>query len=185
MESMPVCVRACAVLLLGLVLASAALADAYPTVDVCQLMANPDAFDGKMITVRVAIAIGFEDFEMVASQCRRRAANGIWLEYARGPKHQPTTWCCGEIRSHDPIALKMDHNFHELDRYLRATRKQEPEYDVTVTLSGRFDSAPAVLCPDGKSLCAKEGGFGHFGVYTSRLVIESVADVSAVKREKE
>ncbi len=182
-EFMPTSVRACALWFLALALAAHAAADTYLNVDVCQLMANPDSFDNKLITVRVRIVIGIEDFEMAASDCQTLAANGIWLEYARGLK-QPTTWCCGDLRSSDPLAIKMDKNFRRLDHCLRARHNGEPMYDVTATLAGRFDSAPTAVCPDGKNLCPKEGGFGHFGAYTTRLVIESATDVSAVKHTK-
>jgi hypothetical protein len=80
--------------------------------------------------------------------------------------------------------MKMDHSFHELDRDLRQTKKGEPVYGVTATLAGRFDSAPVTACGDGTQLCPSQGGFGHFGAYGARLVIESVSDVAALKRSK-
>lgn len=171
----------CALLLFGIAFtARASAADTYSNVDVCQLMANPEQYDGKLITVRVKIDIGFEYFEMEASHCKGLAANPIWLEYARGLK-QPTTWCCGDTRSRDPLAIKKDKSFREFDRYLRANHNGHAVYHVTATLSGRFDSAPAALCPDAKHLCPKDGGFGHFGGYAARMVIESASDVSAIR----
>jgi hypothetical protein len=156
-------------------------ADAYLRPSVCDLLANPADFDGKMITVRAQIEIAHEIFVIDNPACPSQAIDSVWLEYARGPKRQPTTWCCGDLRSSDPIAVKMDKSFRDLDRYLRARVKGKTLYTITATLSGRFDSVETSTCPDGKHQCPTAGGFGHFGHFPARLVIESATDVSAAK----
>jgi hypothetical protein len=98
----------------------------------------------------------------------------IWLEYGRGPKRQPTIWCCGDLASRDPIAVVQDASFKKFDRYLTAKTGRKNSYEVTATLTGRLDTAAS---SDTSQRCA--GGFGHLGMACSRLVIQSVAEVVA------
>ena len=104
----------------------------------CELISAPDRFNGRLVTVRGHILIGFEDFRL------------------------------------DPMRVVMNNDLKKLDHYLTAQ-----SYDVTATLTGRFDAVETVLCPDGKSRCPKNGGFGHFGLASARIVFQSVSDVLA------
>jgi hypothetical protein len=79
--------------------------------------------------------------------CPQKVADGIWLEYGKGPKTQPTTWCCGDLRPGDQLGPIQDFAFRKFDSYLRAVRKGKPLYAVTATLSGRFDTVPTMTCP--------------------------------------
>src|SRR5207244_4811842 len=84
------------------------------------------------------------------------------------------------------LGVLQNSDFKKFDRFLTARSRtkgcHEGEcylYDVTATITGRFDAVDTVTCPDGKSQCARNGGFGHFGLYSACLVIQSVSDVVA------
>ena len=66
------------------------------TESVCQIVQHPEQFNTTM-TVAAPIKIAFEDFELSLAACDSRKIDAIWLEYGKGPKRQPTTWCCGDM----------------------------------------------------------------------------------------
>jgi hypothetical protein len=162
----------------------------FPT-PLCETAINPEAFNGTIVTIRGRIQIAFEDFELSAAVCKGHKIDGIWLEYGKGPKKQPTIWCCGDIAPRDAqVALIQDKEFHSFHRYLTAQRRTKGcyfgqcyLYSVTATLTGRLDAVPTLTCPAGTSQCPKQRGFGHFGMFSARLVIQSVPDVIAVPIE--
>ena len=152
---------------------------------VCELIRTPDHYNGKMVSIRGPILIAFEGFGVDTSHCEGNRID-VWLEYGSGPKRQPTTWCCGEMVPRDPLRVVQNNEFRKFHRYLTAQSRtsgcyegQCYLYDMTATLTGRFDAVETMTCPDGKSRCPKGGGFGHFGLSPSRIVIESVSDVVA------
>ena len=167
-------------LLLSLEIADSSLR-AADNVDVCEVLQHPQSFNGKMISIQTPIRIAFEDFEIDIPSCPQKVAGAIWLEYGKGPKTQPTTWCCGDLTPQDQLGLTQDSAFRKFDSYLRSVRKGKPLYAVSATLSGRFDTVPTTTCPDRVHQCPRDGGFGHLGVFASRLIIHSVSEVSAVK----
>jgi len=153
---------------------------------VCEVAANPFYFRDRMITLRGRIQIGFEDFEISAEHCAEGQINAIWLEYGRGPKRQPTVWCCGDMVPDDSLWLKQDSEFRRFHRDLTAKKKTKEcasrdcyRFDVTATLAGRFESVLTVICPDGKSVCPRGAGYGHLGTFSSRFVIHQVSDIDA------
>jgi hypothetical protein len=152
---------------------------------VCEIAQNPEQFSGTMVSLRHKIGISFEDFELSASDCIGRKIDAVWLEYGRGPHRQPTTWCCGDMVPRDPLILVENADFRRFNHYLTAQRKTRDcfegqcyLYDVTATLTGRFDLASPGQCKESNVCCGV--GFGHFGVFCGRLVIGSVSDVLAV-----
>jgi hypothetical protein len=169
--------------------ACAAMPDTAIHTTACELVNTPERFNNKIVTVRGRILIAFEDFRLDTAHCDDKNAGDVWLEYGRGPKKQPTTWCCGDMVPRDSLRLVEDRNFKTFHRYLTAESRRKGcheggcyLYEVTATLTGRFDAVDTVTCPDGRSLCPKHGGFGHFGSFSSRIVIGPVSDVKAVKR---
>jgi len=149
-------------------------AEPIPTTP-CELLQAPDRFNGRIVRVRGPVRIAFEYFELAAGDCAGRKIDQIWLEYGRGPKRQPTTWCCGDMVPRDRLALRQDAEFRKFDRYLTAGT------NVTATLTARFDAGKPEPCRGDaeRHCCMFTGGFGHFGAACSRLVIQSVADVVA------
>lgn len=152
------------------------------SVAVCQLLSTPDAFNGRIVSIRAVIALELEQFEIIGQNCPSTKVRDIWLEYGKGPKSQPTTWCCGDLAPRDPLGLVQDASFRQFDAYLRAQRQGKPKYRVTATLTGRFDSVPVRLCPDQQHYCPSGGGFGHLGVSAARLVIHRVSNVATALR---
>jgi hypothetical protein len=121
------------------------------------------------------VQIAFEDFELSAETCEGGKIDGIWLEYGRGPKKQPTIWCCGDLTPRDPLVLVQDNEFRRFHRLLTAKKRAGR---ITATLAGRFDSVETEPCPgDSKARCCGFGNFGHFGMACGRLVIQRVSDV--------
>jgi hypothetical protein len=168
----------------------AAIDEPFPS-PFCETAMDPDRFNGKIVTIRGRVKIAFEDFELSTTECKGREIDSIWLEYGKGPKKQPTIWCCGDLTPKDAqIVLIQNKEFRSFHRYLTAQRRTKGcyfgqcyLYSVTATLTGRLDAVPAVTCPVGTSQCPKQRGFGHFGMFTARLVIESVSDVVATALE--
>jgi hypothetical protein len=97
-------------------------------VDVCEVLQHPESFSGKMISIRTRIRIEFEDFEVDTPSCQKKVMGEIWLEYGKGPKTQPTTWCCGDLTPRDQLDLIQNSTFRIFDRYLRAVRKGKHLY---------------------------------------------------------
>ena len=143
---------------------------------VCEIVRSPALFNGKIITLRGPIQIAFENFGLSVSECTEKKMDYVWLEYGRGPKRQPTIWCCGDMVPRDSSVLLQDTEFRRFHHYITAEKKAKGchncyLYQVTATLTGRFDAVepePGVLC-----------GFGHLGMACGRLVILAISDVVA------
>ena len=152
-------------------------------VNLCDVVSAPAQLNGKIVTLRGRVQLGFEDFELSAADCDPKKT-GVWLEYGSGPKRQPTTWCCGDMVPRDPLAMVENDNFRRFHRYLTAQSRSKgctgqcPSYNVTATLTGRLDTVGSRACRDGRSQCC-DGGFGHLGAFCVRLVIQSVSNIDA------
>ncbi|MBZ2180915.1 MAG: carboxypeptidase-like regulatory domain-containing protein [Acidobacteriota bacterium] len=112
------------------------------------IASNPERFNGKMFRIQGRVGIAVQDFELLLSDCDRTTIDGIWLEYGRGAERQPIPWCCGDGIPRDPLTVLDNADFRKSHRYLTARRKTDDcdeaacyWYDVTATLSGRFDFA--------------------------------------------
>lgn len=159
--------------------------DANGNVGTCEILKHPQEFNGRIVTLRGVVSIGFENFRLSASGCEPAGMDGIWLEYGKGPKRQPTTWCCDAITRRDPLQLVENADFRRFHHYLTAQRRGNGCYEgqcylyrVTATITGRVDTAQPATCPSGEGVCCT-GAFGHFGVFCTRLVIQRVSNVVA------
>lgn len=146
----------------------------------CELVKAPAEFSGKIVQVRGRVLIAFESFEISALECADKTIDAVWLEYGRGPKRQPTIWCCGDLTPRDSLALNQNAEFRKFDRYL--TERAKSGGHVTATFTGRFDAVKTEPCPGNRQMhcCMLVGGFGHMGMACARLVIQSVSDVKSV-----
>jgi hypothetical protein len=162
--------------------------DSPLTVSVCDVLKRPERFDGSIVTLRSRVFIAFEDFEVSDKDCAAPKIDSIWLEYGRGPKRQPTTWCCGDMVPRDRLALVENADFRSFHRFLTAQttkgcrEEQCYRYAVTATMTGRVDAVKPETLPNGQSRCTD--GFRHFGVYCARLVIQKVSNVAAGEAER-
>lgn len=152
-------------------------------IGLCQILQNPDRYNGRLVSIRGGVLIALEDFELSFSECENRKIDTVWLEYGKGPKRQPTTWCCGDMVPRDPLAVIESDEFRIFHRYLTAQRRTKGHcegecylYEVTATLTRRFD---VIRTESGNSqkYCRLFAGVGHFGAFCARLVIQSVSDV--------
>ncbi len=150
----------------------------------CDVARDPLAYSGKLVAIRGAVHIAFEDFQFSTASCDPRQIDSIWLQYGSGTRAQPTTWCCGNLTPRDSPLLNENAEFRKFHHDLTAQKHSKDcrlggcyVYDVTATLAGRLDAVPTKLCPDGKSYCCPAGGFGHLGFACARLIIQSVSDV--------
>lgn len=90
---------------------------------VCELAKEPSRYKGKIVTVRGRVLIGFEDFELSTDSCDGGNIGRLWLEYGKGPKRQPTTWCCGDMTPREPLRLVENSDFRKFHRLLTAQRR--------------------------------------------------------------
>ncbi len=156
-------------------------------VSACAIAKDPEHLNGNMVTVHDRVSIAFENFELPASKCSEHKIDGIWLEYGRGPRRQPTTCCCGNMIPRDRLRLVENSAFREFHRALTAQRKgchvgNCYTNTVTATITGRLDAAKLQTCPDGKVACCNDA-FGHFGLYCARLVIQKVSSVTVTEKK--
>jgi hypothetical protein len=168
--------KACAVAILALSLTTLAFSEVPQEVSVCELKADPAAFNHKLVQVTSFLSHGFEDFSLQEPGCD--STFDIWLEYG-GNFVSGTVYCCGgagertrpkqmEVENIS-IPLLEDENLHKLDRLLRVP----PVYAIAhATLVGRFFAGREIPDPEGK----RWGGYGHMGC-CSLLVIQQVLAV--------
>ncbi len=83
------------------------------------------------------------------------------------------------------MELVQNRDFRNFHRLLTAQRRAKGcyegqcyLYDVTATITGRLDAVTADTRQNGRRLC---NGFGHFGLYCTRLVIQEVSNIVAEK----
>jgi hypothetical protein len=183
-------------------------ADDPISITLCQIVRNPEQFDGKMVRVRATVVTGFEASILNDNTCGSDAS--VWFSYG-DDRHTPSAateyalisslpdikypeslhWRPVEVRP--LITVKADSEFKRFDSYLSKQFKPKgrnlciscPLYSVTATFTGRLDFADhrlrAFRNRDGKVIGAGGNGFGHLGAWDVRLVMESVSDVLATK----
>ena len=157
----------------------------------CQLQSFAQELDGKEVTVRAGLRVGFEDSSFV-SDCGAEWLN-IWVTFG-GDVDTPTVYCCGD---HDRptgstptvenvrLPLRKDDSFKEFMRLLDAQLPLAPTgvpcfydcylYRVTATFKGHFFRGSRTVLPDGR---VHYMGYGHLGC-CSLFVIQEVSDIES------
>jgi hypothetical protein len=166
---------------------------------VCDILKNPQSFNGKIVRVKATVVAGFDQFVVKGTGCALSTNNNIWLAYPEGTKAkagpavtveiQPAHNFAGEIAAvqRTPVELdKKNKDFKQFDSLLAATFKKGGmclgcnRYTVTATLVGRLDGvADATLRLDNAGKIVGFGGFGNLNAYRARLVLQSVSDVAS------
>lgn len=178
-------------LLVGAVAAGAQTIDAK----VCDILAHPKDFDGKMVRVTGIVAAGFDEFIVKDISCKQNV-DAIWLDYPAGTKAmagpvalitlqlaknspgQPTTV------SNTPVTLDTGGDFKKFDSILSAQVKTPGRClgcgrsTATATLTGRLDAVDAVSLEKAGTMFTVVKGFGNLARYPARLVIQSITNVS-------
>ncbi|MCI0417247.1 hypothetical protein L0222_31140 [bacterium] len=159
----------------------------------CELMADPAAYDKKLVTVRSGVRIGFEESTFDVN-CENDDYLSVWVTFAEDVE-MPVIFCCGD-HARKPgssltiegikLRLNKDNQFNKYFQLLTSVREKSPsgvpcfydcyQYQVTATLTGHFFQARK---PDG----SEDGiqlmtGYGHFGC-CSLFVIEKVEEVES------
>lgn len=191
------------ILVVAAVVCGAVRAEEAPIrVGLCELIAAPERFNGKMVQVRATMRSGFEWGGLVEGDCalmldgdRFPALEGGAREFAymkRGVR--PEEIAAAEwkpIQLPPRVQFVKDEAYEEFGRFVyqkwRRVDGSEcfecPLYSVTVTVTGRFDHFPtgmiAVRSSGDKPVRTILGGFGHLSRSSQRLVWRSVSDVVA------
>lgn len=165
-------------------------------VSVCEVLRNPQTFDGKIVRIKGTVVAGFDEFEIKDASCNQ-PVNAIWLSYPEGSKGKagPVALAQVQLAKNNPSAspnpsrtqVKLDKNkdFKQFDSLLSTPYKAGgmclgcTRYSVTATMTGRLDGVKdsgVVRDSDGRFISAN--GFGNLNLYRARLVLQSVSDVS-------
>ena len=182
---------------LGLLLFPGFAAAQVVDATVCDVLANPPSFDGKVVRLKGVVIAGFEEFAVKGAGCHQ-IVNAIWLDYPEGTrgkagplallrlqlaKNNPAT--VTEV-SRPPITLDKNKDFKDFDNLLSTPAKTSTlclgcvKFVVTATLVGRIDGSKSTgLVRDGAGKVIGIGGFGNLNNYSARLVLQSVSDISS------
>jgi hypothetical protein len=187
--------RICLQLLFWLSLSSVMSAQVVD-VAVCDVLANPVAFNGKMIRMKAATAVaGFDEFIIDGSGCTSPGA--IWLAYPSGTKGKagPVSLVRLQLAKNaasvadapvrTPVTLQRDGQFARFDSLLATPFKSRaaclgcPRYTVGATMVGRLDAVDTpALRRDNNGKVTDLSGFGNLNMCRARLVLQSVSDVA-------
>ena len=163
---------------------------------VCDILKDPQSFNGKTVRIKGTVSSGFDEFIIKAEDCRY-SVSGIWLAYPEGTKAksgpvailqlQPAGNFAGTIASTvpAPVALDKSKDFKQFDSLLAAPFKGNgmclgcTKSEVSATLTGRLDAVQPALRRDAAGKIIEITGFGNLNAYPVRLVLQSVSDVAA------
>jgi hypothetical protein len=122
----------------------------------CDIIANPPAFNHKLVKLTGTVSKSFENFSFSVASCGARAVGnwtGIWVQYG-GPE------------------IEGVHTFVvDSDRFRAFDSRVKNKGHVSATLIGRYFSGKKDWSQRGSEYLW--GGFGHMGMY-SLLVIQEV-----------
>jgi hypothetical protein len=165
---------------------------------VCEILKNPQSFNGKIVRVKGTAVASFDQFVVKGTGCEITVNNNIWLSYPEGTKAkagpavtvhvQPARNFAGDVPAAQRTPVELDKNskdFKQFDSLLATPYKKGGmclgcnRYEVSATLVGRVDAVEnATLLRDKAGKIIGFGGFGHMNAYSARLVLQSVSDVT-------
>lgn len=163
---------------------------------VCDVLKNPQSFNGKTVRIKGTVATTFDQFVVKDSGCGQHI-NAIWLSYPDGAKAksgpaailqlQPARNFAGkhEFAQRTPVVLEKSKDFKQFDSLLNTPHKSTgmclgcARYTVSATLVGRLDGvAEAGVKRDAAGKIIDFEGFGNLNEYKARLVLQSVSEVT-------
>ena len=163
---------------------------------VCDILANPQSYNGKIVRIKGIVIAGFEEFAVKGSGCNQ-AVNALWLAYPEGTKGKagPAAFLGLQLAknhpsavtniSRPPITIDKNKDFKKFDNLLSTPAKTGGmclgcvKFSVTATLVGRLDGAKDTgLIRDSGGKVIGLGGFGNLNRYSARLVLQSVSEIS-------
>jgi len=161
---------------------------------VCDILKDPQGFNGKMVKIKGTVKAGLDEFVVVDTSCGL-PVNAIWISYPEGTnaksgpmamlEMQPAKNFAGTVEAVDRPAVKLEWNkdFKQFDQLLATPVKTANmclgcmKYEVTVTLTGRVDGAKAEIKRDASGKIVGITGFGNMNAYNARLVVGTVTDI--------
>jgi hypothetical protein len=185
----------CVVLMSWLLIPSSSRAQIVDTT-VCDILAEPQSFDGKIVRIKGIAIAGFEEFAIKGTGCSQ-AVGAIWLanpEGTRGKAGPAATLGLQFGKNHPavvsnvsrtPVAIDKNKEFKEFDKLLSTQAKSDGlclgcvKFTVAATFVGRLDGTKdSGLIRDESGKVIGLSGFGNLNRYKARLVLQSVADLS-------
>lgn len=164
---------------------------------VCDILANPQSYDGKIVRVKGVVIAGFEEFAIEGPGCNQEA-NAIWLDYPEGTKGKagPAAFLRLQLgknypaeatsANRVPVTLDKNKDFKNFDNLLSTPAKTNGvclgcvKFTVMATLVGRLDGMKDTgLIRDSGGKVIGLAGFGNFNRYEARLVLQSVSEISS------
>jgi hypothetical protein len=165
--------------------------------NVCDILANPQSFDGKMVRIKATVVAGFEEFTIRGTDCKQ-PVNAIWLSYPQGTsgKAGPAAMLRLQLAKNNPapvnavsraqVSLDKNKDFKTFDNFLSTQAKTSGmclgcvKFAVTATLVGRLDGTNDTgFIRDSAGKVIGLSGFGNLNRYNARLVLQSVSDVAS------
>ena len=175
---------------------------------VCELVAHPERFNGKIVQVRATLSVGYEISVFLDDHCERGVLDG-WSDLESQESMQfayidsedelqhPERLKWKPVPKVRPIKVQEDEGFRTLEKYVSQYYFDVPstpgrdscgfhcrKFKVSATFTGRFDCDDRRLRAFRNSSTGKittwSGGFGHAGASPIQLVWQSVSDVVAI-----
>jgi hypothetical protein len=159
-------------LLLAIIGACNAQSEEAVRVSICDLLADPVAWNGKMIEVRAQV-IDSNNFWIMGTECPTRI-------HAKGTVFI-AGFVFGDPQSKNTNAHKVDFRWDlsNLDRLNAAlARVKETKEQVLATLLGMFETRVPIENLIDEKAPYKFRGFGHMGSAPGQILIKSLKEVS-------
>ncbi len=160
---------------------------------VCEVLAKPASFDGKIVRIKGTVIAGIDEFAIRDKSCGA-AVNGIWLAYPVGSKGkagpaasvqmQPASNGVAQAAAtRAEVKLDKSKDWKQFDSLLGTAVKSSSclgcvKYTVTATLVGRLDGVATAGLSHADGKVSGINGFGSLNGYPARLVLQSISDVS-------
>jgi hypothetical protein len=169
------------------------------TVDatVCDVVSNPQSFDGKIVRIKGTVVAGFDEFAIRDASCKQ-PVNAIWLDYPEGTKAKAGPLAMLELQlaknssgtasapARTAVSLQKDKGFKDFDSFLSTPYQGNGmclgcvKFTVTATLTGRLDGGKTTgITRDSAGKVTAVNGFGNGAYYPARLVLQSISDVAS------
>ena len=149
-----------------------AFAEEVTIITMCQLLADPGAYNHKLIQVTGRISRGFEDFTIHES-CH--SPDTVWLEIG-GTTGSEVVYCCGvtaKPKRPGPLVVEDIETSLVQDAAFKKFQTLTKHYGTAkATIIGRYFSGTQRTFPGGTYWV----GYGHMGI-GSLLVIQQVVSV--------
>jgi hypothetical protein len=162
---------------------------------VCDVLADPAAFNNKLVRIRAYYWGGREGSVLVDHRCE----GSVWLEYPDGrasPPDAANIFGLNLLGSEDaegkrilpiPVSLVRDSKFDRFESLLRLNPEPtvpldgDPVQHVIATFIGRIDGVSPQIHQFFKNQPACILGFGHLGQYEAQFILQSVVDEATVE----